>query len=128
MTTETKRKLNITPGPWMAYNQVGNHILKTWRVRSESDDQPCGICHMDESLTGDQQVANAELLAEAGTVANETGLTPRQLADQRAELLEKLQRLVAMHDDCVFICGGGDAPLVERVLRESGSAIARATA
>jgi hypothetical protein len=35
-----------------------------------------------------------ELLAEAGSVLGETGLTPRQLADQRAELLEVLK---AMH-------------------------------
>ena len=31
--------------------------------------------------------ANAVLIAEAFNVADETGLTPRQLADQRAELL-----------------------------------------
>jgi hypothetical protein len=31
--------------------------------------------------------ANANLIAEAFTVAHETGLTPRQLAEQRAELL-----------------------------------------
>ena len=37
--------------------------------------------------------ANARLIAEAGTVLHETGLTPRQLAEQRAELLEALQRL-----------------------------------
>lgn len=34
--------------------------------------------------------SNAALIAEAGTVANETGLSPRQLADQRAELLDGL--------------------------------------
>jgi len=47
--------------------------------------------------------ANARLIAEAGTVATETGLTPRQLADQRKELLEALEDLVclaetAMHE------------------------------
>lgn len=35
----------------------------------------------------------AELFAEAGTVANETGLTPRQLAEQRAELLKACKEL-----------------------------------
>jgi hypothetical protein len=34
-----------------------------------------------------EAIANAALIAEAGTVANKTGVTPRQLADQRAELL-----------------------------------------
>ena len=40
--------------------------------------------------------ANAALIAEAGTVANETGLTPRQLANQRAELLAAIQALLAV--------------------------------
>ena len=38
-------------------------------------------------MTSDEANANAGLIAEAGTVATETGLTPRQLADQRADLL-----------------------------------------
>jgi len=33
----------------------------------------------------------AQFVIEAGTVANETGLTPRQLADQRAALLAACQ-------------------------------------
>lgn len=36
-------------------------------------------------------LANANLIAESFNVAHETGLTPRQLADQRAELLEAAQ-------------------------------------
>lgn len=32
--------------------------------------------------------ANARLIAEAGTVTNETGFTPKQLAEQKADLLE----------------------------------------
>lgn len=35
----------------------------------------------------DERNANAALIAEAFNVAHETGLTPRQLAEQRAELL-----------------------------------------
>jgi hypothetical protein len=34
---------------------------------------------------------NAALIAEAGTVCHETGLTPRQLAEQPKELMEALQ-------------------------------------
>lgn len=41
----------------------------------------------------DEREALARLIAEAGTVLHETGLTPRQLAEQRAELLEALKRL-----------------------------------
>lgn len=36
--------------------------------------------------------ANAQLIAEAGTVLHETGYTPRELADQRAELLAALDK------------------------------------
>jgi hypothetical protein len=39
------------------------------------------------------QDANGELIAEAGTVTNETGYTPRQLANQKAELLKALNEL-----------------------------------
>ena len=41
--------------------------------------------------------ANAKLIAEAGTVANETGKTPRQLADENRELLKALKSIVSEH-------------------------------
>ena len=37
--------------------------------------------------------ANAKLIAEAGTVANESGFTPRKLLEQRNELLEVLKKI-----------------------------------
>lgn len=40
--------------------------------------------------------ANAKLMAEAGTVHHETGLTPRQLAEQRTELLIALRAVVSL--------------------------------
>ena len=49
--------------------------------------------------------ANATLIAEAGTVYHETGLTPRELAEQRRELLEALQKLVdyaELSDECHY--------------------------
>jgi len=44
----------------------------------------CGVADFD----------NARLFTEAGTVVHETGLTPRQLAEQRAELLEALRGIM----------------------------------
>lgn len=46
--------------------------------------------------------ANANLIAEAFTVAHETGLTPRQLAERCADLLETLKqiRLWLAEEDC----------------------------
>ncbi len=46
--------------------------------------------------------ANAQLIAEAGTVANETGFTPRQLADQNKELREVLEKALR------FLLADGD--------------------
>ena len=41
--------------------------------------------------TKEEAEGNAKLIAEAGTVHNETGYSPRELADQKAELLEALK-------------------------------------
>ena len=49
-----------------------------------------------ESL--EESEANAKLIAEAGTVANETGYTPRQLANQKTELLEALKSIIACYN------------------------------
>ena len=53
-----------------------------------------GIC------CGEHDEANATLIAEAGTVANETGLTPRQLAERVVELEGLLRRIVTEDDNC----------------------------
>ena len=44
------------------------------------------------STDRDKLKANTKLMVEAGNVANETGCTPRQLTEQKAELLEALKR------------------------------------
>ena len=45
-----------------------------------------GTCQIGKVYLGENDEANAALIAEAGTVANETGLTPRQLAERIVEL------------------------------------------
>lgn len=47
----------------------------------------------DISLSNENK-ANAELISEAFNVANECGFTPRELLDQRNDLLENLIRIV----------------------------------
>jgi len=64
---------------------------------------------------------DARLIAEAGTVAHETGLTPRQLAEHRAELLEALQRMVEEFQGCVSERGQSFA------YKQANAAIAKAT-
>ena len=50
--------------------------------------------YANEYETSGECEANANLIAEAGNVANETGLTPRELLEQRNELLEALKEMV----------------------------------
>lgn len=85
MTTSSKPTL----GEWRRVHDHPNescrasiaHIVAT--SRSESNEiATLYCCDIDP-----EQAANANLIAEAGTVYHETGLTPRQLAEQRAELL-----------------------------------------
>lgn len=61
------------------------------------DDECIQICTVNtdkrEPISRDEAIANAELIAEAGTVTNESGLTPRQLLEQRDELLEVAKRV-----------------------------------
>jgi hypothetical protein len=56
-----------------AYQYIANTDCTEWSATTRSDKEI---------------YANASLIAEAGTVASETGLSPRQLAEQRAELLQ----------------------------------------
>lgn len=65
--------------------------------------------------------ANAQIIAEAGTIANETGLTPRQMETQRADLLANLkwasQFIKRTH---------APTPALREAMEDIDSAIARA--
>ena len=71
-----------------------------------------------------QNELNAALIAEAGTVYHDTGLTPRELADQRAELLAAL-RVLADYD---FGEGDVDETLYEAACRDARRVIAKCKA
>lgn len=79
-----------TEGPW---------VLKEWgdstKVQAVERTPSLPIVREVAIFIGGQQKENAMLAQEAGTVYHETGLTPRQLADQRYELLAKLGGLAA---------------------------------
>ena len=92
-----------TPGPWAPekYSSGCGHINVTGpRLLPRPRFGPVAAAYanlagpMDEACVAEMK-ANASLIAEAGTVLHETGLTPRQLAEERAELLEALQNAVA---------------------------------
>jgi len=74
--------------------------------------------HTSEHLTQEEMDANAIFIAEAFDVDNETGLTPRQLADQNAKLLEALQAATAFVE--LYTPNGRaiDAPCPEWVFKD----------
>ena len=76
-----------TPGPWHVANGVQirgerEQIAKVWMMR------------------GGEGKANASLIAEAGTVRGETGLTPRQLVERVKELEDTLCSLAGRFLRC----------------------------
>lgn len=88
------------PTPGKAY-----HVGHNWHETSVySDETGQRICTMDTEDWGvneenqDEyeaiQEANAKLIAEAFTVHSELSLTPRQLAEQRAELWKSLETAI----------------------------------
>lgn len=86
-----------TSGPW-----VWNGADAVWNTDgSGSDDRPqimvadlkTAVLSRYAAESQDERHANGKLIAEAGTVYHETGLSPRQLAEQREELLEALRGL-----------------------------------
>lgn len=75
-----------TRGPWTvrAGLAVGAEVVGK---KAKGGDYVVARC------SGSDRDLNAALIAEAGNIANTTGLTPLQLAEQRAELLEALRGL-----------------------------------
>jgi hypothetical protein len=93
-------KAKHTPGPWFTRREGFSTIYVEARIRAGVR-QEVAACGPTEQGS-EQQEANADLIAEAGTVLHETGRTPRRLADERAELLEALKAarrfVVSSHD------------------------------
>lgn len=93
-----------TAGPWtcMITSEFDGSPYVDDSVHSLSSDANPGdiICLSPErdgyTDSAKQWEANARLIAEAGTVYHETGLTPRQLVEQRDGLLKALRCAVNM--------------------------------
>ena len=97
-----------TPGPWEVRGIGGPWEQRlpirapNWGVVAHVGVDP-GLPHWD----GPQR-ANARLIAEAGTVHHETGLTPRQLVERVKELEEALRNLSSVF--MVHTFWDGDPP------------------
>ena len=122
MTTNSKP----TPGEWRAecVGSYGRH------------DNPADLYEITNGHTRIAEYVDARdapLLAEAGTIYHETGLTPRQLAEQRAELLAALRPFAALlgwhHTDTPDdrpLFGINGAVFTAGDLRAAAASIARA--
>lgn len=87
-----------TPGPWVVTDIQRGHGFDMGYPMPHRLIADCGCVSVVTQQTGnialrEHSEANARLIAEAGTVASETGLTPRQLAEQRQELITALKEL-----------------------------------
>ena len=89
--------MEITKGIWKPIFNVGKErgvraiggiiCILPRPIHYEGQDQR----YEDELI---EYEANTKLIAEAGTVANETGFSPRELAGHKAELLEILNLII----------------------------------
>ncbi|OWK35209.1 hypothetical protein [Fimbriiglobus ruber] len=88
MTTEMK----ATAGPWEIKKSAIEIEQSDYVIISKGGREGNYYIAAVSSQNGEGKTeANAHLIAEAGTIATDTGLTPRQLAEQREELLEALE-------------------------------------
>lgn len=81
-----------TPGPWTVVGSKTKYVESRIRSGWVQEIASIGPTEADNGY-GPQQEANARLIAEAGTVAHETGLTPRQLVERVKEMEEALRNL-----------------------------------
>jgi hypothetical protein len=125
-------EMNPTPGPWTVlpeeddkdyirirgtklgcrYKIANVHMPKHWESHDVLRDREDA-----------ESRSNARLIAEAGTVFHETGLSPRQLVEMNAELVDALK-------DCANVCAGENttkAGLV-RALEKARTALTKASA
>jgi len=80
---------------------VGNLVIDSEHERTVCRLYEYGMCGPAEDVA--QHHADGKLIAEAGTVFHETGLTPRRLVDRVTSLMTVLKSL-----DRAFGCGPGD--------------------
>lgn len=82
--------MKITKGTWEVRNNTGK----------DSDNFVASPQHSRWAIAVKIFKDDAILIAEAGTIYNETGCTPRQLAERKAELLTACKTLRAEQKRC----------------------------
>lgn len=107
-----------TPGPWTV-SGLGGPLEQSLKIRAPSWGM---VAHVGVNPSMPHwdlpQRANAALIAEAGTVHHETGLTPRQLVEQRDALAKVVADVVAYFD------APGDGCFSDAQLEQARAALA----
>jgi hypothetical protein len=117
-------KLAITPGAWeyaeAGSGQGGQFVITEWFVRRPEDDVSIAADIIDPATDAPSQ-ANAALIAEAGTVTNETDRTPAELRDLCRELRAALSEIQARatNHPC-FMAESFDSRDMEAIFDEGG--------
>lgn len=90
------KELGITKGEWLVdFNRVPNgmeSLSEQISIRTDEWDIACAF--IDITDEGDEEKANAMLIADAGNTAQKCGLLPSELLQQRDELREVLKRFI----------------------------------
>lgn len=107
-------EMKPTPGPWEA-KPTGP--WDGWDGWSVEDADGSVVCDAHGSQFNGRREANARLIAEAGTVFHNTGLSPVQLVEQRDELLQALQDLMAWQVKNVKVWHNGAYDQASRVIK-----------
>lgn len=69
------------------------------------DSNGFNLASMDSRYGEEESTANAKLTAEAFNVANETGKTPRQLANENKMLIDAMERIKIVYDNIEDMAG-----------------------
>lgn len=95
----TSRKLKPTPGPWY-YNSLDEWDHSVVTSHGETDDGSTRLWTVaSANINRDEKEDNARLIAEAGTVHHECGLSPRELLAAVRDLQTAISDYLERQDD-----------------------------
>lgn len=83
-------KSKPTAGPWQKTDDPNDECCWSFHVETTKRDQENSL-YAEQSIADVREEADAILIAEAGTVYHETGLTPRELKEQWLNCVQLLK-------------------------------------
>jgi hypothetical protein len=93
-----------TRGPWNVFERRPAGYLCGYNVGGDGD-VPVAACNFGDTANK----ANADFIADAGTVYHETGLTPRQLLERVRELEADIAEIVKWGQPIIDMIRAGES-------------------